>query len=190
MVVSAANPSAYLAAAYLQQAGLTFADIEETDIPSTAYLDAMAGGNVDAISTVEPTLSRLIAAGNSVLLATMEDVVGDFQTSVLAFGKKLLVDDPDLGARFLAAYMKGVAKYNEGKTEHNLQVLAEKTGLDIEEIRNSCWLPISEDGIPQYDSIVPFMDWAVRENFLEHAITEDQFWTPDPLEKALQLLKE
>lgn len=190
MVISAANPSTFLIAMYMQQAGLTFADIEATEIPSTAYLDAMAGGNVDVISTVEPTLSRLLAAGDSVLLATMEDVVGDLQSSVLAFGKRLLVDDPELGARFLAAYMKGVAQYNEGKTEHNLQILAEKTGLDIEEIKNSCWLPINEDGIPQYDSIVPFMDWSIREGYLEHAITEEQFWNPEPLEKAMKLLED
>jgi len=190
VAIATANPSAYLVAAYLEQGGLTLADVEQVEMPSTSYMDAMANGSIDFVSTVEPTLSQLVAAGNSVLLATMEDVVGDFQTSVIAFGKTLMTDKPDVGARFLAAYMKGVAKYNEGKTEDNLQILSEATGLDVEVIKNSCWLPISQDGIPDFQSIVPYMTWAVKEGYLDNPITEEQFWNPAPLEAAMQLLGE
>ena len=187
---STVGAAAFFLASYLEQGGLTFADVEISDIPNSAYIDAMANGSVDVIVAVELTLSRVLRAGDSVLLIGDEDVVGKFQTSILAFGKNLLVDDPELGARFLAAYLKGVALYNEGKTEHNLQILSEATTEDIEVIRNSCWVPIKLDGTPDYNSIKEFMTWSMEQDHLDQFLTEDKFWDPSFLEAALSLIKD
>ena len=187
---STTGPGAFLLSSYLEQDGLTLADVEISDIPNSAYIDAMANDSIDLIIAVEITLSRLLSAGDSVLLAGMEDVVGDFQISVLAFGKNLLVDDPELGARFLAAYLKGVALYNEGKTERNLQILSEATTEDPEIIRNSCWIPIKQEGTPDYNSIKEFMTWSMEQDQLDQFLPEDKFWDPSFLEAASALLNE
>ena len=54
----------------------------------------------------EPVLTTLMDGGNAVFLAKAEDVLGVYQSGLMVFGKKLTVDDPDLGARFLAGYLK------------------------------------------------------------------------------------
>ena len=188
MVSSTAGPGAFLTAEFLKLGGLTFEDVNITDIPPATYTEAMLNASVDLICAVELPLGRVLASGSAVQIASMEDVVGDFQTSILAFGKNLLTDNPELGARFLAAYLKGVAQYNEGKTERNLEILAEATGDEIEVLKNSCWLPISLDGIPDFNAIVAFMNWSISAGHLEQPITEEQFWNPKPLEAAMKLL--
>lgn len=190
VAISPTGPTAYMFSKYLGQAGLTMNDVVEIDLPSSAYIDAMANGSIDAISTLELHISRLLEAGDTVVLAGAEDILGTFQTSVLAFGKNLLVDNPDLGVRFMAAYLKGVAQFNEGKTDRNLEILAEATGEDIDALKNACWMAIKEDGVPEFEYIVPFMNWAISQGLIEHAITEDQFWNPDFLEQAEALLEE
>ena len=122
------------------------------------------------------------------MLTGIEDVIGDYQSSAIIFGKRFLVDDPDLGARFLAAYMKGVEQYNQGKTERNLEIISEVSEMDIEVLRNACWIPISQDGVPNYSGLEEIMEWAVETGYLEEAVTEEQFFDPSFLEAAKALL--
>lgn len=173
---------------YLEKGGLTFADVEITDLPSASYYDALENKSIDVIITPELVLSRLIEQGNVVLLSKAEDEIGPYQSSILAFGQRLIQEDPDLGVRFLAAYLKGVQKYNEGKTEDNLAFLAEKTGEDIELLRKACWVPIREDGLINFGEVDPFQQWSKELGQLDETITEEQFWDPSFLEAAIALL--
>lgn len=184
------GPGMYFLSTYLEQMGLTVDDVEVVDIPTASYVDAFANKAVDAIVPTELHLSRLMAAGNAVILASSEDVVGYYQTSLLAFGKNLLKDDPDLGVRFLAAYLKGVEKYNEGKTEDNLEILSEATGIDIETLKNSCWLSISPDGLIDFDGMEKFQQWSLDQGFMERVITEQEFMDTSFLARAKALLEE
>jgi len=190
VVSSMASPSEFLLGQYLSQAELTLDDVIITDLPKASYIDAMENKTVDIIVAIELNLSQLLSVGDAVNLVGLEDVAGDYQTSVLAFGKNLLVRDPELGVRFLAGYMKGVAQYNQGKTERNLEIVSEATGQDIEVVKNACWIPISPGGIPNFSAVLPFMNWAIDKGYLDQAITEEQFWDPDFLEAAKDLLQE
>jgi NitT/TauT family transport system substrate-binding protein len=186
---STAGPGAFVLSSYLAQGGLTFADVQISDLPNSSYIDAMRNDSIDAIVAVEITLSRVLAAGDSVLLIGDKDIMGNFQTSILAFGKNLLVDDPDLGVRFLAAYLKGIAKYNEGKTEENLRILTEAMAEDLDVLKNSCWVPIRLDGAPDFDSLNDFMRWSLEQDHLDHLLTEDKFWDPKFLSAAKSLIE-
>lgn len=190
IAVSTTGPSGFLLSTYLEQGGLSIEDVIISDIPTSAYIDAMANDSLDAIVTIEITLSQVLSAGDSVLLAGTEEVIGDFQSSVLAFGKNFMVDNPELGARFMAAYLKGVMLYNEGKIERNLQILSEATTEGIEVIRNSCWININQEGIPDFNSIKNFMIWSIEQGHLDQTITEETFWDPSFLEAASALLNE
>ena len=173
---------------YLAEAGLTFDDVEIVDLPSSALIDAFNNQAVDVIVTPESTLTRLLMNTDAVILSKGEEDVGPLQTSVLAFGSRLLINDPDLGARFMAAYLKGVQKYNEGKTEDNLQAIAGFTGEDIELLKQACWPPIREDGWIDFAMVDPFQQWNVETGQLDATITEEQFWDQSILEAGLALL--
>lgn len=183
-----AGSTGYLLSSYLAQAGLTFDDIILSDLPTASYLDGFANKSVAAIVAPELHVTRLDQAGNSVVIAGLEDF-GTTQLSIMAFGKSLLVDHPDVAARFLAAYLKGVQKYNEGKTESNIQAIMEATGEDITLIQNSCWIPIREDATIDFSGVADFMQWSIEQKQLDNAVTEEQFWDPSYLIAAQELLK-
>jgi ABC-type nitrate/sulfonate/bicarbonate transport system substrate-binding protein len=127
-------------------------------------------------------------AGDAAILAPMEEVVGNYQSSALAFGKSLIKDNPDLGVRFMAAYLQGLEKYHQGKTEENLRILHKATELEIELLEEACWVYIHPQGEIDFQNILPFMTWAVEQGHLDAPITEDQFWDPSFLQEAKELL--
>jgi hypothetical protein len=124
------------------------------------------------------------------VLARGEDLVSPFLISVLAFGKRLMVDDPDLGVRFMAAYLKGVQKYNEGATEENLKLISEISGEDVELLKSACWIPIPLNPRIDFEAVVPFQNWLFEEGHLDALITEEQFWDPSIIEAASDLINE
>lgn len=188
LVTNYGGPGEFFASNFLSDGGLTLEDLEVTDIPKASYIDAMNNKSVDAIVGIELNLSQVLSAGDAVLLTGIEDVIGDFQSSAIVFGKRFLEDDPALGARFLAAYMKGVEQYNQGKTERNLEIISEASEMDIEVLRNACWIPISQDGVPNYAGLIEIMDWAVDKGYIDEVVTEEQFFDPSFLEAANELM--
>jgi NitT/TauT family transport system substrate-binding protein len=173
---------------FLAKANLTFDDVVISDLPLSSSIDAFDNKTLDAIVVPETYLTRLLMNGNTVILSKAEDVIGPYQSSILAFGPRLINEDPELGARFMAAYLKGVQKYNEGKTEENIQAIAQKTGEDIELVNAACWPPMREDGWIDFSYVDPFQQWSFEMDQLDATITEEQFWDPSFLEAGLGLL--
>jgi NitT/TauT family transport system substrate-binding protein len=188
IAATTAGSTGYLLSEYLSQAGLTFDDVTLSDLPTANYVDGFANKSVAAIVAPELHVTRLEKAGNSVVIAGQEDFNAE-QLSVMVFGKSLTVDHPDVAARFLAAYLKGIQKYNEGKTDSNIQAIVDATGEDIELIKDSCWIPIREDGSIDFAGIDAFQKWSIEQKQLDAAVTEEQFWDPSFLAAAKKLLE-
>jgi len=191
-IISATNSgsSGFILSSYLAQGGLTLDDVELTNLPNTAYLDALNNKSIDAIMGVEPSVTSMLENGNSVQLVGAQEVFDVYQTGVVAFGKKLYKDDPDLGVRFLAAYLKGVRQYNEGKTDRNVQILAENSGESEKVVKDSCWISIRQDGTIDFSGIGPLQNWSLENGFLEKTVTLEQFYDPSLLEAAQVLLND
>ena len=189
-IIAASNTGStgYLLDTYLRQAGLTLNDVTLNNIPTAGYIDAFKNKSVAVIVAPELWVTRLIAAGNAVILAGAQDVVGTTQLSILAYGKNLIVDHPDIGARFMAAYLKGVQQYNQGKTDRNLQIMSDATQISVSDLKASCWIPISSDGMIDFSGIDNFQKWFVSQGQLDSPITEEQFWDPSFLATAQKLL--
>ncbi|MGD0707005.1 MAG: ABC transporter substrate-binding protein [Anaerolineaceae bacterium] len=185
---TATGPDAYILATYLAQAGLTLKDVSLNDVPNTSYIDAFNNKTIAAVVTPELNLSKLMAAGNAVILASAQDIIGNYQVSVLAFSKSITVDNPDAGARFLAAYLKGVQQYNLGKTDSNLQILSTATGEATDTLKNSCWLPINENASIDFSGVNGFQQWALSQGLIDSAVSENQFMDMSFLAAAQKLI--
>ena len=184
---SAAGQQGFQLSMYLEGSGITLDDVVFQPLPPASYVDAFANQSVAAIITAEPYITILEKAGNAVVISRMEDL-GSFQLSVLAFGKGLTVDRPDVGARFMAAYLLGVKKYNEGKTEENVNILTAATGEERSIIQDTCWLPIKSDGMIDFAAVDVFQKWSVEQKVVDNLVTEEQFWDPSFIEAAEALL--
>ena len=187
---STAGPAAYLLSTYLAKDGLTFEDIEILDLPTVAEIDGYENNALDGSIAPEPDLTRLLNTGNVAILATAEDVLGTFQSGVIVFGKNLLEGSPDVGARFLAAYLEGVREYNLGKTDENVAIVSAAIGEDKENVIAFCWVPVREDGAIDIESVNKFQVWSIEQGHLDEAVDEGQFWNPSFSKAALELIQD
>ena len=114
----------------------------------------------------------------------------NFSIGVTVFGPLLLEEYPEAGERFLAAYMQAIHQYNEGKTDRNIEIMAEGTGVDVATLQAACWSPFRNDGLIDIDGIDEFQQWAVDGGFLESVVPSDQYWEPSFLEAAIEIIEE
>jgi NitT/TauT family transport system substrate-binding protein len=187
------NPSAspgYFMEKLLKPVGLTLDDIKVVDIPDGALVgEALKNGSVDAAFVLEPWVTQILQAGNAVIFAPAEQVVPNYQHLVTVYGPSLLDENPEAGKKFMAAYLKAVRQYNQGKTERNLEILARGTGLDKELLRKACWPSVRGDGQIDLSSLIDFQNWGMKRQFLDRVLTSDQVWDPTFVDYARQMLR-
>jgi NitT/TauT family transport system substrate-binding protein len=176
----ALNPSSspgYLMEKLLGQSGLTLGDITVVDLPGGVVVsEALRNGSVDAAFVLEPWVTRTLQAEIGVILASAGQVAPNYQHLVTAYGPSLLKGDPEVGRRFMAAYLEAVAQYSEGKSVRNIQILARHTGLDEDLLRKACWPSVRSDGRVDAGSMLEFQSWGLRRQLLDHELTPGQLW--------------
>jgi NitT/TauT family transport system substrate-binding protein len=173
----------YLIARLLDHYSLSNDDVVLVNLPQGSPVSSRS--TLDAIRYVgEPHLSSLVADGAAAVVATPEEVAPGHQSTIIVYGKRLLRDDPDLGRRFMRAYLRGVRRFNEGKTERNLAIISRYTKLPPELIRASCWISIASDGRIDPKAVQPFLDWALEKRYLDGPVETSAWWNPSFIEAA------
>jgi len=136
------------------------------------------------MGAAEPWVTRVLQSGYGNYWVGAKDIVPGASYAMLWYGPTLLDDNPDLGNRFMVAYLKGVRQFNQGKTDRNLEILVKHTELEEEILRDACWVTINDNGMINPPSVVDFQDWALGKELLDNIVTEEQFWDPSFLEFA------
>ena len=172
----------------LSTAGLTFDDIQPQDLTPPAQLEALTTGAIDLGNLAEPWVSRALKTGKASVWQPIQQVAPDFQLSMIVYGPSLLDDNPDAGKRFMVAYLKAVRQYNQGKTERNLEILAEHTGLDKVVLEKACWPALNDDGHIVPESLMDFQEWAMQEGYIDSVVTQEQFWDGSFIDHANMVL--
>lgn len=169
----------------LATAGLTLDDIEIAKLPSPpAELEAIGNGAIDLIASYEPWITRTNSAGHSVTWKSYQELMPDFQWAVILYGPNLLSDSPDVGQRFMTAYLKAVQQLNEGKTERNMELMMAFTSLDEDLLELVCWPSFRDDGAINVESVVAFQEWAVDQGLLDGILSAEDFWDASFVEYA------
>lgn len=157
---------------------LTDADVVMVQLPQGSSAGA-SHEKIDAIRyVVEPNLSAAIEDGWAQVVAVPHELLPEHQVSVLVYGKRLLQDDPQLGHRFMRAYLRGVRRFKEGKTDRNVAILSRYTKLSPEIIRRACWVSIAADGRVDPRRVQPFLDWALERRYLDGPVTTAMWSNP------------
>lgn len=174
----------YLIERILEREHLTPADVQFVQLPQGDYTSSVSR-QIDAIRyTLEPNLSSAIAKGLVKPVVTMEEIAPGHQFGVLAFGKRLLHDDPALGRRFMRAYLRGVRRYNEGKTERNVAIVAKFTKLPPDIVKRACWQTVSIDGRVRAEAVQPLLAWARKRGYLEADVPTSAWWNSSFVDAA------
>jgi NitT/TauT family transport system substrate-binding protein len=171
----------FLTMRLLEQRGLTANDIVMLQLPQGTPISSR--DELEAVRfTSEPALSSALTEGWAGIIATADSVEPSHQNALLVYGKRLLHDDPELGRRFMRAYLRGVRRFNKGKTESNVAILSRYTKLPPDVIRRACWIAIANDGHIDPKTLQPFLDWALAENYLDAPAPVEKWWNPSFLE--------
>lgn len=97
--------------AALQEGGLTVDDVTIIPGPPPDGYSSLKNGALDAAVLLEPFLATATADGTAKVLRLFGEVMPGSQDGVVAFGERML-NDKQLGARFMRAYLKALADFN------------------------------------------------------------------------------
>lgn len=168
--------------------GLSLEDMNNQYSPSPGQLDSLSQGTLDLTVNNEPWVSRFKAAGHQPILTPVTELLPQSQSAIMTYGPRLLEEDVDVGNRFLAAYLKAVQQYNEGKTDRNVEILLKYMQLDPELLREMCWPTIRADGSLDHASILDFQEWAVGRDLADQTLAIEDIVDERFLDQANQML--
>ena len=159
----------YIFDAALRPLGLTTNDLKGIDVPDAASIEALRTGRLDLSLVAEPTLARSREAGQ-VEWKSAASVLPGFQYAVVLYGPNLLDAKPDVGRRFLIAYLQAVQQFVLGKTARNLDVLTKPLGMDRDLLSKICWPPANADGDMNSPSILAFESWLLDHGQIDRTL--------------------
>jgi NitT/TauT family transport system substrate-binding protein len=181
------NFSAFMFEKVLSPAGIKLSDLETGDIKPADLMAAVETG-VDFISTGEPWITRLTDTGKMAVWLKYQDVAPDMQFGFMIFGPSLLVDRPDIGKKFVTAYVKAIRKYNEGKTDRNIEIIAKYTKMEPELLKRTCLPTMRPSGNVSVETLLAYQEWAHALGVIETTVTAEQLWDPRFVEYANEQL--
>jgi NitT/TauT family transport system substrate-binding protein len=177
--VSRGGTMEHLIHVLLERHRLTPREVEFLPLPGEA-----AFGKVDGVVYLpEPMLSGSIARDGLEIIAPVEDLAPGYPFGVIFFGKRML-ENRDLGVRFMRAYLRGVARYREGKTDRNVEVLSRDTRLPQEILRRACWETIAADGMVNLEAMSDYLRWARANGYIDADVPPSTWWDPSFIERT------
>lgn len=164
----------YIVHRMLAQRGLSLRSLETVRLQDAVAAAALDNGSIDLAAISEPALRRV--AGTHPLWLAGERATPNFQWGVIAFSERLWKTEPELGVRFMRAYRRGLARYAEGATDRNVDIIARATDEEPAVVRAACWLAMPTHARITWATIADFQRWANTEGFMERTVTESQAW--------------
>jgi NitT/TauT family transport system substrate-binding protein len=185
------GPTAFFVDQVLKTEGLLLSDVEVINMPQSNVGNELGTGGIYAAGIAEPFLTAAVNNGEGEIYLRAEDIIPHAIYGVLAYGPALLEENRDAGNRFMVAYLKGVEKYNEGKTEENLAYFHDLTQLDTEVLENMCLPAITPGGWINFNlGLDSFQNWAMENGHIDATLTEEQFFDDSFINYANQYLEE
>src|SRR5579859_1347761 len=112
-VTAEAGTEAAVLAHGLKTAGLRYEDVNKVFLPFTQHGVAYQNGAIEASLTAEPSATATIRLGVADRLMFVGDFYPDAQSAVVLYGQKFVAQRPDVGKRFMKAYLRAVRDYND-----------------------------------------------------------------------------
>ncbi len=183
-VTSPTSFTAFLLDTLLASAGLTSADVTLSMMRLPDAMAALRAGAIDAVPAVTLDKDLDFASADVIRSFTLSRLLPNYQYSFITFGPSLLDSDPETGAGFLWAYLRGAADYLAGKTPRALEELARAAHSSPEAARRACRENISRDGKVDRDSVQRFADWAAGKGFIPRAVDASELIDTRFIERA------
>ncbi len=97
----------------LKKGGLKWTDIDVVYMGFPQHVLAFQNKAIDASVTTEPSATRSEQLGVAVRYGPGDVIYPNQQVAVILYGGKFIKEQPDVGRRFMKAYIRGVRDYND-----------------------------------------------------------------------------
>ncbi len=175
----------------LKMKNLSMDDIKSSNIAdSAARVDGLKTGAVDVSVLSEPWITRAKTMEAGEVWAPFSAIAPNLSMGVIIFGPGILKDKPEAGTRFMVAYLKGVEQFNKGKTDRNVEIIANYTKLKPEDIKASCWTSFKTDGTIDSGTMQAFQKWAFEKGYVDSLLELDQYYEPVFVNEAYNQLSQ
>lgn len=164
----------YLTSIELSRRGVAEDDVQLERVPAPAQGEALANGQVDLVLAVEPWATRITNDRRIGVLSNADQLRPGLTVSVVAFGARLL-ENPEIGMRFAAAYQRALRQYAEGKTARNIELVAQFTSLDEEIVAEACWSQVRSDGYMSADAFQEYQRWLEKRGLLDEYLEPERY---------------
>jgi NitT/TauT family transport system substrate-binding protein len=97
----------------LKKGGLKWTDVEVVYMGFPQHVIAFQNKAIDASVTTEPSATRSEQLGVAVRYGPGDVIYPNQQVAVILYGGKFIKEQPEIGRKFMKAYIRGVRDYND-----------------------------------------------------------------------------
>jgi NitT/TauT family transport system substrate-binding protein len=181
--------ASYIYDLLLAKDGLSLDDVTLVDVPNPAKPEGLRRGTIDLSLLAEPQLSLAIEEGGLVSWIPAYDVLPNTPYTYMLYGPSLLEQRPEVGKRFMTAYLRGVAQYRQGKTPRNIEILAKVTTLTPDFLRRVCWPPAEPFGAVRKEYFSNLQAWYMSQQIVDKQLPTEEVWDSRFVDYATEILK-
>lgn len=175
--INTAGTADFIIDKFLASRRLDQRDVRTISLTDVMEPQALANGGLDVTHAAEPYLSYLRKNGHR-LIARAGQYAPRAHFGVIIFGRRLTVENRELGTRFLAAYLRGVRQHAKGSTPRNVEIIAKRMGYDSEWLRGACLAPVSESGTVDAEWLMEFQRWSITKGYGSQLIPVEKIVDP------------
>jgi NitT/TauT family transport system substrate-binding protein len=173
----------------LAQGGLKTEDVEYIQInENAAKVEALRSGSVDLVALGEPWITLALKQDAAEIWVRYSDILPNQSLAFISYGPGILDGNHEAGVRFMMGYLRGVEQFNQGKTDRNIELIAEFTKISADDLRDVCWNSFKPDGIAEEAGLLAYQQWLVSKGILDKELPLEQFWTDEFVLEAAKRL--
>jgi len=168
----------------LKKGGLKWTDAEVVYMGFPQHVVAFQNKAIDASVTTEPSATRSEQLGVAVRYMPGDVVYPNQQVAVILYGGKFIKEQPEIGRKFMKAYIRAVRDYNDALSNVKLaganaaeiiKILTESTNIKDPKVYasitpNGC----NPDGKVNEESLRKDLQFFKDRNLIEGNVTVDQ----------------
>lgn len=168
----------------LEKAGIKEHEVKILNLDAPSRLDALRGGNIDAMIVSEPFVTAATEANVGKVLAPVGEL-GEYLEAVLITRRKYIQENSPGIKRFLRAYVKGVDDYlHDPDAKSNVAAIAKYTKQKDSTIRATTPFYIRSDATVKASNIREITEWLEQHQLLKGSIDVKSLFTNSLLPKA------
>ncbi|MCS7172373.1 MAG: ABC transporter substrate-binding protein [Armatimonadetes bacterium] len=177
----------------LRTAGLTLDDVQLVTLRFVDMPIALQNGSVDAALMIEPSRTVAVEGLNVARdLMTLDRVLPDFPIGVLFYGERM-VQERDLGTRWMAAYVRGLRYYErarrEGRLEEIRRILSRYLQYEGVVWERMIWPDLRPDGTFDVRYLRPLQEFMVARKAIGGVVPTEELVDFGFLQRAHEHLR-